>query len=196
MLDCASSGFRSIWDACEATGVHHVGVWSESIPADAGRISAGGWTLAAAARAPRRGPRRIPLLHLTDRHDHRTGRIPPGHGSTRGSTAGHSATTAEPSSGRYVSVARERSPAVRQPTVRAPPVLESDHPRASPSSDRCPSRRVRPTISVRGAHPSGRSRSQSEPALVRVMSRACGSLRPARSRAAMRKRSCPSTNRC
>ncbi len=45
----------SIWDPRTATGVHHVGVWSDSIPTDAERFIAGGWTLAAAARAPQDG---------------------------------------------------------------------------------------------------------------------------------------------
>ena len=53
-LLCGAPG--SIWDgSATAAGVHHVGVWSDSIPVDAERFVTRGWTISAAARSPEDG---------------------------------------------------------------------------------------------------------------------------------------------
>ena len=49
-LLCGSPG--SIWDSTSTTGVHHIGVWSDSISADAENFVSAGWTVTAAARPP------------------------------------------------------------------------------------------------------------------------------------------------
>jgi len=52
-LLCGSPG--SVWDSASATGVHHVGVWSDRVPTDVERFTSCGWTVGAAARAPEDG---------------------------------------------------------------------------------------------------------------------------------------------
>ncbi|MEZ5375986.1 MAG: VOC family protein [Acidimicrobiales bacterium] len=45
----------SVWDAGDAPGLHHLGVWSDDVGADVERFLAAGWTVAAAATAPEDG---------------------------------------------------------------------------------------------------------------------------------------------
>jgi catechol 2,3-dioxygenase-like lactoylglutathione lyase family enzyme len=45
----------SIWDCGDTPGLHHVGVWSDDIAADAGRFEAAGWQVSAAATPPDEG---------------------------------------------------------------------------------------------------------------------------------------------
>lgn len=52
-LLCGSPG--SVWDPGSAQGVHHVGVWSDDVAADAAHFAAAGWAVTAAARAPEDG---------------------------------------------------------------------------------------------------------------------------------------------
>jgi catechol 2,3-dioxygenase-like lactoylglutathione lyase family enzyme len=42
----------SVWDGQHASGLHHVGAWSDDVAADAARFVAAGWRVAAAAVAP------------------------------------------------------------------------------------------------------------------------------------------------
>jgi len=53
-LLCGAPG--SVWDGtAAAAGVHHIGVWSDSIATDAERFVSRGWKLSAAARPPEEG---------------------------------------------------------------------------------------------------------------------------------------------
>jgi catechol 2,3-dioxygenase-like lactoylglutathione lyase family enzyme len=45
----------SIWDSDKTRGLHHVGVWSNDVAADAERFVSAGWSVVAAATAPEDG---------------------------------------------------------------------------------------------------------------------------------------------
>lgn len=51
-LELLEGAVGSIWDGREFPGVHHQGVWVDDVAAEAARLSAAGWTCAAAGAAP------------------------------------------------------------------------------------------------------------------------------------------------
>ena len=52
----------TIWDAGDAPGVHHVGVWVDDLPAEAARLVSAGWQLMAAERELEAGLGRFAYL--------------------------------------------------------------------------------------------------------------------------------------